>query len=185
MAMHVFNLIWLGPLGLQYNKVVWPWNVAMIILLWMIFIKKEINAKLIWKNTGALVAFCWILLPALNLAGWWDNYLSCNLYSGNIPSMIICVKDNIDSLPVAKFFNKRNMPGICDDGHILNIQNWALAEMNIPPYPEERVYRAIKKDWLNKYPSVNTEFYVRHRLDLKTMQLKILLTGTEKYKKMQ
>lgn len=180
-TMHVFNLIILGPFGLQYNKIVWPWNVAMIILLWIIFVRHDTKTKFIWIKANKLVAVCWVILPALHFAGFWDSYLSSALYSGNTSSMIICVNDNISNLPVAKFFNKHNLLNVCKNGHQLSIQNWALEEMNVPVYPEERVYRSIKKDWLNKYPSLNTEFYIRPGF---TIQSRELLTGTQEYKKM-
>lgn len=183
-AMHVFILFLLGPIGLAYNKIVWPWNIVMIILLWMVFFKHEINAKTIWKNANKLVAFCWILLPVLNFTGGWDNYLSCNLYSGNTPSMMICINDDKVNIPEAQFFNKTSAPGICRDGYALNIQNWALTEMNVPPYPEERICRAIKKEWLNKYPSLNTTFYVKPRLYLQPTKAYKLFTDRGQYKKL-
>lgn len=46
-ATHVFNLIFLGPLGINYNKVVWPWNAVMIVLLAAIYIKNDV--KINWK----------------------------------------------------------------------------------------------------------------------------------------
>lgn len=182
-AMHVFILFLLGPIGLDYNKVIWPWNIAMIIFLWMIF-KHEINAKLLWKNTSKLVALFWILLPAMNFTDWWDNYLSSNLYSGNTPLMIICVNDGKGNISEGKFFNKTNVPGICKDGYTLSIQSWALTEMNVPPYPEERIYRAIKKEWLNKYPSLNTTFYLKPRLYMQPTKPYKLFTGRAQYKKL-
>jgi len=31
--------------------------------------------------------------------------------------------------------NKSGGSNVCKDGHILNVQYWALTEMNVPPYP--------------------------------------------------
>jgi hypothetical protein len=39
MAVHGFSLLVLGPLGHNYNWVVWPWNLAMPALLWVLFAK--------------------------------------------------------------------------------------------------------------------------------------------------
>ena len=36
-ALHLSALLFLGPLGYNYNWVVWPWNLAMIGLLWSLF----------------------------------------------------------------------------------------------------------------------------------------------------
>lgn len=182
-AMHLFNLIVLGPFGLQYNKVVWPWNIAMIFFLCLIFINQKAHSKIVWKNTNVPVAFCWLILPALSFVGRWDNYLSCNLYSGNLPQMIICLKGNVDSVTVKKYFNKQNSTHICDGGYTLNIQKWAMAEMNVPAYPEERIYQLIKQDWQRKYPSSNALFFIKHRQNL--LHIDNLFTSAGKYEDMQ
>src|SRR5262249_26243386 len=36
-AMHAFILLSIGPLGLNWNSVVWPWNIAMIFLVVRLF----------------------------------------------------------------------------------------------------------------------------------------------------
>ena len=36
-AMHIFILIFLSPLGINYNSIVWPWNVLMILYLIILF----------------------------------------------------------------------------------------------------------------------------------------------------
>jgi hypothetical protein len=40
-AVHGYSLLVLGPLGHNYNWVVWPWNVAMPLLLWVLFAKGD------------------------------------------------------------------------------------------------------------------------------------------------
>jgi hypothetical protein len=45
MAVHGFSLLVLGPLGHNYNWVVWPWNLAMPALLWVLFAKGEYWAR--------------------------------------------------------------------------------------------------------------------------------------------
>ena len=36
-GMHIFILIFLSPLGINYNSIVWPWNVLMILYLIILF----------------------------------------------------------------------------------------------------------------------------------------------------
>lgn len=40
-VIHLAALLFLGPLGYNYNWVVWPWNMAMPLLLWVLFAKGE------------------------------------------------------------------------------------------------------------------------------------------------
>jgi hypothetical protein len=37
LILHVMAVLFLGPLGHNYNWVVWPWNLAMIALVWVLF----------------------------------------------------------------------------------------------------------------------------------------------------
>ena len=53
MGMHFFILLLIGPFGLHYNKVVWPWNIAMIMYLYFFFIKNEKTAA---QNFDTLMA---------------------------------------------------------------------------------------------------------------------------------
>ena len=38
--MHLFILIAIGPLGRNFNVVVWPWNLAMIAFLLILFFRR-------------------------------------------------------------------------------------------------------------------------------------------------
>jgi hypothetical protein len=40
-ALHVLAVLLLGPLGHDYNWVVWPWNLAMVALAWTLFTKSS------------------------------------------------------------------------------------------------------------------------------------------------
>lgn len=39
-AMHVFILLVLGPVGHRFNVVIWPWNLAMIVFLFILFFRR-------------------------------------------------------------------------------------------------------------------------------------------------
>lgn len=84
-AMHLLILYAIGPLGINYNSIVWPWNILMIILLYLLFIKNEpaqIGFSWLLQGWNMVVLICWGILPALNYVGLWDSYLSSRLYSG-------------------------------------------------------------------------------------------------------
>lgn len=50
-VLHTLALLLLGPLGHDYNWVVWPWNLAMIALAWTLFTKSPF-----WREPAAAVA---------------------------------------------------------------------------------------------------------------------------------
>jgi hypothetical protein len=158
--MHLFILLLLGPFGLWYNKIVWPWNVAMVFYLYLIFLKKApviIPFKSILSGWNIPVFICWGILPALSFAGCWDNYLSSAIYSGRLPKMLICIKDTSKCKPLQKFCRK-DLLNTCNGEAVIDLQYWAMTETNAAPYPELRVYKKIEKKLEKQYAGAGLSF---------------------------
>jgi len=143
--MHLFILTALGPLGHNSNTVVWPWNVAMMALVTILFWREGRAGRCFVRGKPSLVhdaiLVLFAVMPALGLFGLWDDYLSFALYSGNKASGIIYLTDAAcDRLP-------DGMDEFIDDetgnGNKLDISNWSNRELNVPPYPEPRIFRSI------------------------------------------
>lgn len=146
-GLHGALLILLGPLR-ELNSVVWPWNVAMIFFVVVLF--KDTG------NVGALevlvphtplhvtAIFLFGLMPALSFVGAWDAYLSFKLYSGNTHRAFIAIPPNSDWRWPARYHP------FLKNSRALSVEEWALKELNVPPYPQERVYRkVIRQVWLD------------------------------------
>ncbi len=162
-VMHILLLLVIGPFGIHYNKVVWPWNVAMPLLLYGLFLQNPKLPVVQWIALGIrnkIVLSAWALLPALNFIGLWDNYLSWNLYSSTLPSLSICIKDTTATPLLKTYFIKNHGNRRCNGAALLNLQRWAMMEMNVPPYPEERVYKKIASQWNIKYPLAKADFVI-------------------------
>jgi hypothetical protein len=148
-GMHVFILAMFGPFGLDWNDIIWPWTAAMAVLDIVLFAgKQDFSARDIVcsgrhpYHAGVLVVF--IALPLLSFVNLWDSYLSAALYSGNITQAEIYTNDRgKNSLPEAI---KAYLVHTSDDTNVINIQRWAIEDLNVTPYPEVRVYRKIAKD---------------------------------------
>jgi hypothetical protein len=113
---------------------------------------------IIWGRAFAfqkIVLILFALMPALSFFDLWDHYLSSALYSGNISSGTIYLNDAaFDRLPDAiENYVYEEGPNL----NSLDILDWSLEEMNVPSYPEIRVFknaaRAICGHTLND-PSV-------------------------------
>jgi hypothetical protein len=147
-AMHLFILAMFGPAGLDWNSIVWPWTAAMAIFDIVLFSgAPEFSwREIVWGgrdpvHVAAIVIFG--VLPALSFFNLWDSYLSSALYSGNLTEAQIYLTDaGKASLPasVARYV-VRTSP----DTNIINLQRWAIEDLNVTPYPETRVYKAIAK----------------------------------------
>lgn len=153
--MHLFILILLGPLGLRYNKIVWPWNVAMILYLYTLFLRKNEDtfaSRIIFSGWNKLVFIAWGILPALNFIGCWDNYLSSSIYSEKLPNMIICISDTTKCRQLREFFQENSSKN-CKGSTMIDIRRWALSETNSAPYAEIRVYKILQTKLEKKHPA--------------------------------
>jgi uncharacterized membrane protein YphA (DoxX/SURF4 family) len=140
-VMHSLLLSALGPLGHNYNSVVWPWNVAMIVMVLALFwrdsdpIVRPPRSALL----GMFIRTAVGSLPVLNFVGAWDDYLSASLYSGKSrDAWILLSEEGMRRLPP-------NVPRTAIADRWLEINRWAMLELNTPPYPELRVYKAVAR----------------------------------------
>lgn len=172
---HVFILLLLGPFGINFNKVVWPWNILMIFSLYIIAINKnEIQFGYVVKGANKIIILCAGFLPLLYYAGYWDNYLSFRLYAGDTPYMIICTSKQQADKEMQQYLSKNTFPDICNGDAVLKINSWSYSEMNVTPSPMIRNYKKIKEQWLLKHPDSKDKFFiyyvVKGRLDVKEME---------------
>lgn len=160
-AMHLFILVLVGPFGTDYNVVIWPWNVAMIFLLYIMFIKNNhgyFNAKAVFNSRFAIIILFWIVLPVASFSGYWSRYFSSSLYSGNTLNMDICFGVGEVPKEIDDFRAKRDKHNICDGKARLSILHWGLEELKVPPYPETWYYNRFKQEYEKKYSTGDAAF---------------------------
>jgi hypothetical protein len=167
-GMHSFILLMVGPIGMEYNTVVWPWNVSFILLLASIFLadlnevpKTLSSLRLVSIKGIAILVF--LMLPILNFSGYWDNFPSASLYSGKKPYAKVHLTDHVKGQFPAEVQAKVSLL------NELSIRDWAYTELHVPDYPQPRVYKDIFRQLCtyqeNKYGLV-LEIY--HTADLVT-----------------
>ena len=139
---HVFILVLLASSG--ENTVVWPWNLAMVFFVVMLFWQDRQTAApaLLFSKRAfhRLVLLLFGLMPVLSFFNLFDSYLSLALYSGNTDQAVIYVTPAvIDMLPAAihPHIWQQTSP------FFLDINRWAYGELNVPVYPEPRIYRKV------------------------------------------
>jgi hypothetical protein len=142
---HVFILLLMGPFGNNYNSVVWPWNIAMILLVLLLFSGSTMEryysiTHLFNIPVFYLVMLLFWLLPASNLWNYWDTYLSFSLYSGNNHNAKIILSNKAyQKLP----YYIRHYVFDEAGGHVLYPKLWCLHELNAPMYPEKRIFQRV------------------------------------------
>jgi hypothetical protein len=141
LLMHGFILLCVGPWGANWNSVIWPWNVAMVLFAFILFWQPADNPSLLevllpWRRLSevnltlglafrALVVALFALMPILSFFGLWDSYLSASLYSGNIK--------------LGHVFTWNGSKWI--DTNIT--ADFPMKALNVPAYPEDRIYKNV------------------------------------------
>ena len=151
-SMHAFILAMFGPAGHDWNDIVWPWTATMAAFDLLLFTgATEVSLReIMWtkgSNTHAAAFGLFAALPFLSFFNLWDSYLSSALYSGNLTEAQIYTTDAAkNDLPatIARYL-VRTSP----DTNVLNLQRWAIEDLNVTPYPETRVFRQIAKSVCN------------------------------------
>jgi hypothetical protein len=144
-GMHLLVLFVLGPLGYNFNSVVWPWNAAMIVFVFILFLGSRARPwQVQWPGRSAahwLAAVLFGLLPVLNFWNYWDSYLSSALYSGNTLTAEVELRENLyEKLPASAQKHCSRGNGVYRP---LDLEGWSMGELNVPLVPERRIYLSI------------------------------------------
>ena len=156
--MHLLILVFLGPFGNNYNPVVWPWNIVMIILNLLLFANIEqerfFDISILFKGVYFYIVITLMLIfPIFSFNNKYDSYLSSSLYSGNTHNCVLILSDNAyNKLPYyIKNFTTKN-----SDYNQLNIKKWAITELNTPCVPEYRIFVAVQ-EYIIKITQTNSQ----------------------------
>jgi uncharacterized membrane protein YphA (DoxX/SURF4 family) len=148
MGMHLCILISLGPWAHNWNAIVWPWNIAFAWMVFELFYRSNPTPIQLKKSSIKyhMVFVLWLvsIMPAFGLMGKWDHFLSDGFYSAmlNEPAFYFPLSESDrlpnSSLPEQYYLEKQKKA-------ILLINYWALDELKVPMYPEDRVYREVAR----------------------------------------
>jgi hypothetical protein len=168
LVMHAGLLVCLGPFGQDWNTVVWPWNLAMMAMVVLLFWgTADVSIEAIVCPGRSpyrwVVLFLFGVMPAFNFADRWDSYLSAGLYSGNLIDADLEISRTVhERLPEAA---KPSCSPI-GDGYVMDLTDWSMRELNAPPYPARRVYRQIARRFCRLTdPSTDVVLVIHERPD--------------------
>jgi hypothetical protein len=148
-GMHAFILLAIGPFGKSLNNVVWPWNLAMLCFLAILFWQRpQLSAReILWprgEHYRRIVLVLFGIAPILSFCNLWDSYLSSALYSGMRNTADIYVANALaDRFPkeILQHVYLTGKPGT----NIINLFEWSMSELNVPDYPEPRIYKNVAR----------------------------------------
>lgn len=138
----------------KWNYVVYPWNLVIIALIWLLFWKKdeetEAKASSIWNFWPAyIVFFLYGIAPGLQPFNLWPYDLCQMMYTGLSTEMRFCFDEKSISLGTlgtcVPHTALRQIDPIGENKWSLNMDDWAMQEFNLPTYPAEWYYKRIGK----------------------------------------
>lgn len=149
-ALHLLLSIFIIEKSLNFNMVIWPWNLMLILLL--VFVSKTDTE---WENKSflkpkfypiyLLVGIAPLLFPFF----MWDSHLSGSLYSGQNSSArfyfdakegCACITNSESGMSEkVSVFDTETQEGI------VYLDNWVIIDVEAPFYPEERYFKAFAK----------------------------------------
>lgn len=128
LTMLVVVLACLGPLGHDWAKIVWPWNIYLFLLEARLFLPREAGKGepfTFGKITG-VSAVLFFLAPALAMISPWYYNPGFKLYSGNIMQgeVLLAKQETLEKAPSLK-------PYVTD--HKLSLIRWTVNELGHAP----------------------------------------------------
>jgi hypothetical protein len=147
-CLHLGILLLIGPLGLNIAPVVWPWNLALIAFVYLLFIQPKVTSAkeiLIPKNKfHLLVLLLFGFAPLLNLVNLWDAYLSFHAFSGStMDAYIQFTPQNRTKLPP-------EIRSVLREDR-LHFYLWSMNGYNMSAYPSQRTYQSITHQVCDQY----------------------------------
>ena len=144
---HLFYLLVLGPLGNNTNDVLLPWNIAMLLFSVLLFSGENLYQFKGFKGffklkiTKVILLLVWVF-PIFNLFNLWPAYTSFNIFSGNTNNGSLYISDYTkNTLPEEISTLVRN--------NALNIKEWSMKELNVPAFPEKKVFISARNFMYN------------------------------------
>ena len=149
--LHLAILLLIGPLGMDENSIIWPWNIALIPILWLAFFRAKNYKPTLYLNKlewpAKIIMVMVVILPFLNLKGWYNEHLSYELYSGRTFTPHLryhhkLIKKTPDYL----------VPYTWKEGDsvYVNIYKWSMEENNTPPNSDIKVINMVQEKTLKK-----------------------------------
>ena len=91
---------------------------------------------------GVLLILVFGFLPLFSFFGLWDAYPSWALYSGTTSRGTLVLSEHAKELLPESV---RHIAKQENSAYTLSLDTWAFKEMNVPAYPEERVFKNVAR----------------------------------------
>ncbi|MGB5981439.1 MAG: hypothetical protein WBG46_04780 [Nonlabens sp.] len=145
-GLHLILLWKLGPMRLNWNLIVWPWNFAMIAVLLFVF-KSKVGINELVPNIsivqGSLIVFFWIL-PLLSIFNLAPENLGFKLYTGNWYSPNLLIDKKLSEYSEYDLSDQEGQT-------LINLQSYSMITRHLAINPEPWIFEEIALNFEKKY----------------------------------
>jgi uncharacterized membrane protein YphA (DoxX/SURF4 family) len=134
---HAYVLLVIGPFGYHWNQVVWPWNIAMMGLVWHFFREVEEVEEATPYLTILVSVLVWGM-PALNFWGWWPESFSWKMYANTQREAGIVSAFGRPCPALAPYWDRYSV-----EDRYLQIDDWSYAELKVPAFNSMRTFEKV------------------------------------------
>lgn len=146
-----------------WNTVVWPWNIALPVAVWLTFKYQETPKLTLLSPLQQGLGYALLALPATYSLGIWPYTLSWMMYSGLQPELTLSAQkqfsEQLSPKVAAKTFTIESETNLIFD-------DWTFAEANVPPFQHPFVFRRMQEHWCNTGADRHTWLLRSHRFCL-------------------
>lgn len=166
---HSYILLMLSPLGHNWNLVVLPWNVSMIVLVWLLFwntpyspTTKSLTSALPSRNSSFIAFIIWGLVlfgPLLHFFNLWYEPLSMPMYSGVTTELSFECDTDVFQCGIA---HQHHMEADRIFAQII-FDDWSMQELKVPIYDMPLVSKTMGTTLCNclRYPEAGQVHVLR------------------------
>ncbi|MDO5976550.1 MauE/DoxX family redox-associated membrane protein [Flavivirga jejuensis] len=154
--MHAMVLITFTYGGVGYT--VFPLNMVNVILLFMMYRGLDWNILKLKQSKSLnikIIAFYALILPSLNLIGYYDHLLAFSYFSGKPSFCNIIFLEGYDRSKLPEEI--QNVVREFEGSYYININEWGNVYVNLLCYPEDRVYLHLQ-DYLETFTGEETTY---------------------------
>ena len=154
-VMHLLLLLVLGPLGTNFNSIIWPWNILMILFA-VLFLKdrcKDYRYSHFKNASFIILGIGIVILPIFSFFGKYSPFLSFSLYSGVADYLYVYSGQRDDEIKAFKTIKY-------EDKDFVSIYDWSMIELNVPMNPYQPLFLEFK-NYFRAYYSEDAIFLIR------------------------
>ena len=156
---HGWIILAISPLGLNWNAVVLPWNLAMTALVWAVFWHPA--ATPLPRRLPAFFLTIWIwIAPLLSTLGWAPRAMAWTMYSNTQPEWNLYVEQGL----VCDRLNPIWSEYAYDRKSKLLLDDWAMADLHTPAFNSAFSMRKLGRYWCDCLEEKNKGGILRLRV---------------------